>query len=247
MYEDALASIGLSPNESKIYECLVERGELSVSSIAIAAKVHRRNAYDAIERLVDKGLCFQIASKGKDIYHAVDPTKIKELVAEKEKRIDEILPALRRKYHHHMSPEASFIYRGYEGQKNIWTEMLKQNQDSYVIGAKAAWFDPRLKKPRLDFFKQANQKGIKFIQLFDYEVKKTAIPKQFGGKLRYKFLPPEYSSESVLQFFGDFVINYTGVSLNTTDENTVFFITKSKRLADTYRKWFWFMWKLGIK
>lgn len=54
-----LEGLGLSPNEAKIYETLVLRGESSVSDIAVAAKIHRRNAYDAIERLIDKGLCFQ--------------------------------------------------------------------------------------------------------------------------------------------------------------------------------------------
>lgn len=47
MYEHILEGLGLSPNEAKIYEALVERGESSISDIAVAAKIHRRNAYDA--------------------------------------------------------------------------------------------------------------------------------------------------------------------------------------------------------
>ena len=62
MYQEILEGLGLSPNEAKIYETLVERGESSVSEISVAAKIHRRNTYDAIQRLINKGLCFQIFS-----------------------------------------------------------------------------------------------------------------------------------------------------------------------------------------
>ena len=62
-YQDIFESLGLSPNEAKIYESLVEHGESSISYIAVAAKVHRRNAYDAIERLIDKGLTSELARR----------------------------------------------------------------------------------------------------------------------------------------------------------------------------------------
>lgn len=62
MNRNVYETIGLSPNEAKIYETLVERGESTISEIAVRAGIHRRNAYDAIQRLIDKGLCFQIFS-----------------------------------------------------------------------------------------------------------------------------------------------------------------------------------------
>ena len=46
-----LQSIGLSPNEAKIYDALVTYGVSGVSTISLRAKVHRRNCYDALQRL----------------------------------------------------------------------------------------------------------------------------------------------------------------------------------------------------
>ncbi len=60
MYSEILETIGLSPNEAKIYETLLSTGETSVSEIATKAGVHRRNVYDALNRLVDKALVFTI-------------------------------------------------------------------------------------------------------------------------------------------------------------------------------------------
>ena len=54
VYQETFEGIGLSPNEAKIYETLVEHGELGVSEIATRSQIHRRNAYDAIRRLIDR-------------------------------------------------------------------------------------------------------------------------------------------------------------------------------------------------
>lgn len=117
MYQAIFEDLGLSPNEAKIYEALAERGELSISAIAVAAQVHRRNAYDAMQRLIDKGLCFQIFSPSGDRYNAVDPDKLLELVGEKQKRLEAVLPELKKKFRTRLAPEEAYIYRGLEGQK----------------------------------------------------------------------------------------------------------------------------------
>ena len=245
MFEDILGQIGLSPNETKIYEALVEHGESTIGQISLIAKVHRRNAYDAIHRLIEKGLCFQIFSGSGNRYNAVDPNKLKELFAEREQRLSEILPILNKKFKERAVAEEAYIYRGHEGQKNIWRDLLRVGQDSYFIGAKGGWYDPRLTASRKSFFKEANRKKIKFIQLFDTEVKTLLpdFPKHFEGQLEYRFLPKEYSTNSAIHIFGDYVISYTGIGLGKVSENVIFFVIQSKNLAESYRTWFWHMWQ----
>lgn len=245
MYQEILEGLGLSPNEAKIYETLVERGESSVSDIAVAAKIHRRNTYDAIERLINKGLCFQIFSTTENRYNAVDPDKLTEILAEKQEQLLKTLPVLKKKFSERYAPEEAYIYRGLEGQKNIWRDVLRVGEESYFIGAKAGWFDPRLEANRVAFFKEANRKKLKFIQLFDHEVKAQIpnFPKHFPGDLKYRFLPQKYSTNSGLHVFGDYVVTYTGLTIGKIDENVVFFVIHSKNLAESYRTWFWYMWE----
>ena len=242
--QEIFENIGLSPNEAKIYEALLQHGESTVSYIAVVAKVHRRNAYDAIERLIDKGLCFQIFSTKENLYNAVDPEKLLELIREKEDQFQKVLPVLKEKFGKRFAPEEAYIYRGIEGQKNIFRDMLRVGKDSYVIGAKGGWFDARLETARTAFFKEANRKKIKFIQLFEHRIKSEMpdFPKYFPGKLQYRFLPEKYSTNSLIHIFGDYVITYTGLSLGKIDDNIVFFVLHSKDLAESYRTWFWYMW-----
>lgn len=243
-YQKLLESVGLSPNEAKIYETLLERGESSVSDIAVAAKVHRRNAYDAIERLINKGLCFQIFSTKENTYNAVDPGKLLEFVSEQKEELEKALPELKKKFGARYAPEEAYIYRGLEGQKNIWRDMLRVGADSYVVGAKGGWFDPRLESYRIAFFKEANRKKLKFFQLFDYEMKiqRPTFTRDWPGNLKFRYLSKEYSTNSLLHVFGDYVVTYSGLEIDKINEDTNFFIMHSKDLAESYRKWFWYMW-----
>lgn len=244
MYQSILEDLGLSPNEAKIYEALVEKGESSVSEISLHAKIHRRNTYDAIQRLINKGLCFEIFSSKENKYNAVDPDKLKEFLVEKQEKLDLALPSLKRKFVNRLATEEVYIYRGYEGQKNVWRDVLRVGEDSFFIGAKGAWFDPNLDAGRTAFFKEANRKKIKFIQLFDNEVKSKLpnFPNHFPGELQYRFLPKEYSTNSAIHIFGDYVVTYTGVNIGKIAKDVVIFMIHSKDLAESYRKWFWYMW-----
>ena len=98
MYSEIFEEIGLSPNEAKIYEVLVTKAEMPVSDISVEGNIHRRNVYDALNRLIEKGLVFQIFQKNENLYRAVHPQKLLEVVKERETKIQRILPALSKQY-----------------------------------------------------------------------------------------------------------------------------------------------------
>ena len=122
---------------------------------------------------------------------------------------------------------------------------MRVGKEVLNIGAKAQWFDPRLEASRIAFFKEANRKKLTFHLLLDYEIKtqRPDFPKTYPAPLKYRFLPKEYSTDSIVNIFGDYVVNYTGASVGKMAEDTVFFIIHSKGLAESYRKWFEYMWK----
>jgi sugar-specific transcriptional regulator TrmB len=227
-----------------MYESLVEQGESSISEIALSAGVHRRNAYDAIQRLIDKGLCFQIIASGENKYNAVDPDKLTELLAEKQLQLQQILPDLKKKFGERIAPEEAYIYRGIEGQKNIFRDILRTGKDSYFIGAKAGWMDPRLDAARAEFFKEVKRKKITLHGLFDYELQsRPDLVGKFNVSIQHRFLPKGYSTSSGVQIFDDYVVSYTNLGIGVTSDKVVFFVVRSHSLAESYRTWFQFMWK----
>ena len=92
VYAELFEQLGMSPNEAKIYETLVTGLEMAVSEISVKAKVHRRNVYDALSRLLEKGLVFQIFQKGENLYRAVHPQKLMEVLEERKNEMQSALP-----------------------------------------------------------------------------------------------------------------------------------------------------------
>src|SRR5690348_5394049 len=133
MYSEIFEDIGLSPSEAKIYETLLSTEEMGVSDISLKAKVHRRNVYDALNRLIEKGLVFRIFQKGENHFRAVTPDKLAEIIDQKEQKLSRILPQLRTLYHREPIKEAAYIYKGLEGYKNYMRDMTRVAEDTYFL------------------------------------------------------------------------------------------------------------------
>ena len=244
MFIETLQELGLSPNEAKIYEALLDLNQAGVGEISSKAKIHRRNVYDAINRLVDKGLVFPILSRGENVYFPVDPGKLLELVKEKETSLNKILPDLKKRYESETSLQEAYIYRGVPGFKNYLRDILRVGENVYMVGAKLGWFDPRLKNFIESFLKEAKRKNIKFYHVFDAEVKekgKATLP-LLGPD--HKFLPEKYATNSAIDIFGDYVVTFTGLKLYKIDDEVTLFVMKDKNLAESYRTWFNFMYEM---
>jgi predicted transcriptional regulator len=242
MYAEILKDLGLSLNESKVYEALLQSGESSVQTISLKSKVHRRNVYDSLSKLMEKGLASEVFIKGEKHFKAINPRRLLELLKEKEDKINKFLPEMQQKYEAVEEKEEAYVYRGIEGFKNYLNDILKTKEKVYFIGAKAFWLDPRLKHYLPRFERERKRLGIKFVHLFDYEVKdeKPEILKIVGKP--YKFLPKGYSSPTAVDIFGPYVVTFVGVKPGELDEDPVQFVMKSRRLADGYRKFFQFMY-----
>lgn len=244
MYEELLRETGLSPNEARVYEALLKLGEASVQEISLKSKVHRRNVYDSISKLIEKGLTSEIFIKGEKNFKATNPRRLLELLKEKQEKIDKVLPEMQKRYEAVEEKEEAYFYRGIEGFKNYLQDILKTKETVYFIGAKALWLDPRLKHFLPRFQRERKRLGIKFMHLFDHEVKeqKPEILKLVGKP--YKFLPKKYSSPTAVDIFGDHVVTFVGAKPGYLEEEPVQFVMKSRRLADGYRKFFQFMWDM---
>lgn len=242
MYETLLRDIGLSINEARVYEALLKTGEASVQDISLKSKVHRRNVYDSLAKLQEKGLASESFVKGEKFFKPTAPERLLALLKEKEEAVQKSLPGMQDLFKT-IEPEVdAYFYKGIEGFKNYLADILKTKETVYFIGAKAFWLDPRLEHVLTHFDKERKRLGIQFMHLFDHEVKaqKPEILQVVGKP--YKFFPKKYSSNTAIDIFGDYVVAFVGVQPGKLDEEPLQFVMKSRRLADGYRKFFQFMW-----
>jgi sugar-specific transcriptional regulator TrmB len=245
MHLQLFSELGLTKNESKIYATLLEKGESSVGAISTNAAINRRNVYDSIDRLIEKGLIFEIRHQKENLYQAVDPRKLMEKVKEKEVALENAMPDLLKMFGQTTRAEEVFIYRGIEGWKNYLRDILRVGKDSYTLGGKGVWTDPKIKSFVEHFIKEADKKKIGLHILFDHEVKETNHETLKFYESNHKFLPKGFSTPAAIDVFGDHVVILSNLELGKIDESSSFTVIVNQQIADAVRTWFRLIWELS--
>lgn len=246
MYEDTLENLGLTTNEAKVYRALLEVSEGSIWDIAKQADIHRRNAYDVMKRLIDRGLAYEILpKKGRSHEYApVHPEKLKEILKEKMTDLEKIMPALSKKFEKTAADQSIYVYKGVGGLKNFIRLIIEETPEDgtiHGIGSKGTWFDERIQSWAEKQEKELNNKNISSKLIYDEHLKDHPEVMEVIGT-PFKFLPEKYTSGSSIDIFGDYVAVYSGVNVKELDSDITIFIMKDKTLAEDAKKWWQFMW-----
>ncbi|HEY0907780.1 MAG TPA: helix-turn-helix domain-containing protein [Candidatus Paceibacterota bacterium] len=241
MIVETLTELNFSKNEAKIYETLLIDGELPVSKIAVRAGINRRNVYDSVNRLVEKGVAFEILQGAENRYQAVDPRKLMEIVKEKESKLEKIIPSLESLYQGARRDDSIYVYRGIEGWKNYMRELLRVGGDIYTLGAKGAWGDKRISSFYEQFEREAKRKKIRFFAIFDHEAR-HAIPSVLSMSSN-KFFGPDLSTNSAIEILEDRIIIFSSIRPGEIDEKATYTVIANKAIADSMRTWFQIIWK----
>lgn len=243
-YQDTFQSIGLSKNEAQIFEALLTYGEIGVGDISKKTRVHRRNVYDCLNRLVEKGLATEIVESYENKYTACEPKKLAEIQKAKLSEIEKILPDLEALHFDDEGDIKVKLYRGKEGWKQYMREILKVGEVFYSIGAQGAWLDPSTADFFPGFIKEIKKRNIKMMHLFDPKVKELRheILNHVGKD--YKFMPKKYATTSGMDVFGNHVaiMPYRSLGKIGKGSDISFTVITNKNLANSLRTWFQFMW-----
>ncbi len=244
MFESVLKELGLSQNEAKIYEALLNTTSANVSSIAVKSKVHRRNVYDSLNKLVEKGLVSQLILNSEKHFKAVDPNRLMGLIKDKEELLQGELPEMEKRFQKLFSNEQAYVYKGIQGFRNYMQDILDADKDVFCIGSKDGWADKRLTLFTGRFYKEFYRKKLKVYNLFDYEMRDEIPEFVKRNKIHYKILPKGFSTNSAIDIFGDRVVTFTGLHKRRLDDDLSQFVIISNSLANSYRTWFKMIWNL---
>ena len=242
MNQKLLQEIGLTNSEVIVYTTLLKTGSVKVGELMKEISLHRSRVYEAINRLLDKGLVSYVIKENIKYFEAADPERLlgyineqKERLNEKEKDIKKIIPELKKQISPLRPHAEAHVLVGKEGFKTMRKDVLRQGKDLYLIGA-VGKEDRFLKYFFPNFDKLRVKNKIRWKILYDAEVKGKKITKL--ELMDTKFLPKEYSSPAVINIYGDRVVNV----LWKGDNPTCFMII-NKDIADSYRSWFDLLWK----
>lgn len=245
---DVFNKVGLAKNEANIYETLLLEGESNVSNIAIKSKIHRRNVYDSLNRLIEKGLVFEIVQYEEKAYKAVDPDKLAEMIAEKQEALSGIMPQLKMMYSGKPHKHEVYIYRGIEGYKNYMRDIVRLGEDDYIIGGKGLWNDAKLIEFAKYITAEASKKGIKFYCLYDEVVKKDKHPVLENLPIQPRFLPEKYFTNCSMDIFADRVVILSDIGRHgELNEKAAFTVIVNRQVADAMRTYWKALWGMASK
>ncbi|RME77631.1 hypothetical protein D6774_03780 [Candidatus Woesearchaeota archaeon] len=130
----ALEEAGLTTTEAKIYFILLEQGSSLAGTISRNTGIHRRSVYDAIERLIEKGLVSYIKTNNRKYFEAADPSRLLEIIKEKEQHIQELLPKLNELKQREQEKKETLFFRGRPALKTVFDDQIKEAQEILILG-----------------------------------------------------------------------------------------------------------------
>lgn len=241
-----LEELGLTKNEIKIYLALLKLGQTTTGKIIKQTKISNSRVYESINTLIDKGLItYTVQHNGKH-FQATPPKTILENYNEKKKKILSLIPELEQlKNLSEIEPKTA-VFEGFSGFKTAFKKIIDdcpKNKEIFILGFSEQEY--ATKSLRI-FLKNMNRKSStkkqKLKILLDSSVKKTlGKDRQKEKYTEVKYMPKGYISPSAMDIFEDYVYIFLW------EEKPFVFMIKNQRIADSFKQYFNFLWKIAKK
>jgi len=232
--ESVLEKIGLTQNEAKVYLTLLKFGQLKAGRISKEASINRTSAYDAIKRLLEKGLISYVVIANRKLFKAVNPKRLSEYIEEKKEEIESVLPYLEGLHKESKSEQHVTLYTGYKGVQSVYQDILRKKKPIDVFGSEG----------------QLGERMPWYVNKFVNEVEKNKIPIRMitraGRKnssptktTKVRYAPVETRSSAITNIYGN------KIAIIVWAEQPEAIIIENEQAASSYRNYFELLWKIA--
>ncbi|MFA6460721.1 MAG: helix-turn-helix domain-containing protein [Candidatus Woesearchaeota archaeon] len=242
-----LEKIGMSKAEIKVYLALLELGSVPSGKIVHETNFRKSTVYESIKRLQNKGLVSYIIKDGMKHFEAANPERVIDFIEEEKRKLDEtkneaekfVLQLKKGLTGVKPSAEAQ-VLEGIEGFKTMRRDVLRNaRKEHLLIGAISR--EDEIMPGFFEEWNKARQKKKIMLRILHKESARTKAmaKKEFMGKcFETKFLSEELESPAVINIYGDRVVNVIWKG-----DYPLCFMLINKEIADSYRKYFEYLWK----
>jgi len=229
-----LEEAGLTNTEAKVYLMLLESGAALAGSISRNTGIHRRSVYDAIERLVEKGLVSYIKTNNRKYFQAADPQRLVEIIKEKEQRVENLLPELQGLMHRAQEKKETLFFRGKPALKTVFDDQLSEGKDILILGDQVD-VQSILKYYFPHFDAARKKKGIHIKMLMNKEVKNDPALKNIPlSEIRYI---EKQKGNTSIYIYG------SNCSIVVWDTEPKAILIREEAIAQSWRSYFDILWR----
>ncbi|MBW2982096.1 hypothetical protein KY343_04405 [Candidatus Woesearchaeota archaeon] len=239
-----LKELGLTKGQISVYSAILELGISGLNKIHEKTGIERRNIYDILNKLIEKGLISYTVEKGKRTYQCTHPNKILEEIKAKEENLKELrkqVPQIKDLFDISRPEIRAEVYRGNEAIKSLMNESLEYKEHYWIGGNAGIQYTP-LKYWFNHWMKKRIEKRCMMYDLVDYGrfldyFKSNSLKKQKKEFYRLRELPKDLSSPMVILIFGDKVAQILW------NKQSFAFVLESKEIKESFMKYFNYFWK----
>lgn len=238
-----IEKLGLTKKQAEVYLACLRLGPSKVGGIQKEANIKRTTLYDVLGELEKLGLISYSMKQKTRIYNPENPNKLQELIEDKNKAVQVILPDLQQLFFSVSYRPAIRFFEGSEGIKQIYKETLncKEKKILQIVSVKDFQEFPG-KKFMTWYVEERPRRGIKAQAI--HPKSGDIYDDHFGRndtllKREVRYMPPSLFSMSMIMIYDNNV-----VAMSTKKENYGFII-ESKEYSNAMRAMFDLLWKLG--
>lgn len=234
MIQEILQDIGLNKRESLCYTALLELGSSKIGAIVKKTGIPSSKIYEILDKLMNRGLVSYVKIGKIKHYQASDPKTLLNIIDEKKKKIEEILPQLLLKQK--LSTKQSVEM--FEGQKalfSLFTGLIEDAnaKEQYLIFS----INEENKNDTTNLFfknlavrRKEKKLDVRLLKNIKY------YKKEKHTKLKLKYT--EFNLPQGITIFRNFVIILSWV------ESPIAIKIESETIANQLREFFLDLWKM---
>lgn len=236
-----LEEAGLAGNEVKVYLALLDLGSALAGEITKKSGVNRTNVYDALDKLIEKGLACYVIKANRKYFEAASPERIIKYLEEREEEIkrkrelvNSVLTDLETRRKLSKEPQEATIYKGKKGLKSIAEDVLKTKNELLVFGAEGKFVEIFTHYAEQWHMRRGTLKiPVKIIYDEKIRAKKSKAKFQI---LQMRFNANVYDTPATTWIYGD------KTAIIVWSDQPIATLIRSKDVADSYRQFFNILW-----
>jgi sugar-specific transcriptional regulator TrmB len=244
--QEKLVKLGLSKNEAIIYLFLLKNPNITTGLVIKETGISNSRVYESLNSLISKGLVIYTVQKDGKHFNAAPPEKFLEKEDERKKQLEELVPELKK-----LKTEKEFrtntaIFEGFEGFKTAFKKIIDDCPKEETINILGFSEQPYATESLRIFLTNMNLKSLQKKQklkiLLDSSVKETlGKDREKEKSTEVKYMPKGYISPGAIDVFEDYVYIFLW------EEKPFVFMIKNERIAESFKQYFNFLWKIAEK
>ncbi|MEN9626147.1 MAG: urea transporter substrate-binding protein [archaeon] len=239
-----LKEIGLSDGQIAVYKAILESGACTLKKIQEKTGIERRNIYDIITKLVEKGLVVHSLDQGMKYYYCTHPNKIREEIDAKKQSLailEDQIPEAISLFNSPSQPIQAKVFRGEESIKSLLNEALEY-ESTYWLGGSSGiergglkiWFSQWMRQRAL---KKRNMYDLANYSSYLEEYPPSQREKNAESHYHLSTLPTHFRLFNTVLIFGNKIAQISW-------EDTPFaFVIESKEVKESYMRIFNHFWE----